>query len=126
MKYTEEEESWLQSQVHLVDDAYRSVPMGDEILDEIAMFTLGVPLSKSFIKVNLALGQERTWRIFLTQPEFVNLPPMLRQEMKCKVSISSTLNVQIFRTNDVLAAFTTYMLLEKSCRNDVCKKNLLL
>jgi len=54
MKYTEEEESWLQSQVHLVDDAYRSVPMGDAILDEIAMFTLGVPLSKSFIKVSIS------------------------------------------------------------------------
>ena len=97
MRYTEEEESWLQSQVHLVLDAYRSVPIADDTLGEIAMFTLGVPLSKNFIKVNLALGHERTWRIFLTQPEFVNLPPFLRHEIKCK-NIFSALALIIARS----------------------------
>ncbi len=41
-----------------------------------------------------------------------------------QVSISSTLNEHLFCTNVVLAAFSMYMYIEKSCRNDVCMKNL--
>jgi len=40
------------------------------------------------------------------------------------VSISSTLNVRIFRTNIVLAAFFYVHAQKKSCRNDVCTKYL--
>ena len=89
MRYTREEELWLLNQVHLVEDAFRSVPIGKDILEEFTMFSLGVPLSKSFIKHVVALGSERTWRIFLTQPEFSNLPANAQYEMKCQKLVSA-------------------------------------
>jgi len=49
---------------------------------------------------------------------------LLLVELPHQVSISSTLNVQIFRTNVVLAVFTTNMQLEKSCQSNVRTKNL--
>jgi hypothetical protein len=94
MRYTKEEELWLQNQVHLVEDAFRSVPIGDEILEEFTMFSLGVPLSKSFMKQVVALGSERTWRIFLTQPEFTNLPTKAQFEVKSRKLLTAfSLNI---------------------------------
>jgi len=53
------------------------------------MFSLGVPLSKSFIKQVVSLGAERTWRIFLTQPEFSNMPAIAQFGVKCQKLFSA-------------------------------------
>jgi hypothetical protein len=42
MVYTDEEECWLQKQIDLLEMAFRSVPMGEEIIEEFAMYSLGV------------------------------------------------------------------------------------
>ena len=79
--YTEEEELWLNKQVHLLDKAFRSVSMGEEIMDEIAMYSLGVPLSKRFLPRVFAACNERVLRIFQTQSEFLDLTFQLQRQL---------------------------------------------
>jgi hypothetical protein len=49
MPYTNEEEAWLTQQIRIVDEAYMSVPVGESLLHEFMMYSLGVPLSKSYM-----------------------------------------------------------------------------
>ena len=74
MPYTQEEECWLQNQIQEVEAAYQSVPIGEELLEEFTMFSLGVPLSKSYLKSVMSLGLERARRMFQAQPQFTVLP----------------------------------------------------
>jgi len=73
MAYTDEEEAWLNKQLQHYNDAYLSVPMGEEILKEAMMNSLGVPLSKTFFTKNFAIYLERFWRIVKHNPELTNL-----------------------------------------------------
>jgi hypothetical protein len=82
IKYTQNEELWILMQVQQVEDAFRSVPIGEEILEEFTMVSLGVPLSKHFLTEVIALGMERAWRVFQTQTEFNDLSTALQCEMK--------------------------------------------
>jgi len=81
MVYTEEEERWLQKQVNLIETAFKSVPMGEEILKEFAMYSLGVPLSKSHLSRVFAVSNERIWRILQTQSEFLDLTFQLQLQL---------------------------------------------
>jgi hypothetical protein len=81
MVYTEEEERWLQKQVELLDKAFRSVSMGEEIMEEVAMYSLGVPLSKRYLSRVFAVCHERVWRIFQTQSEFLDLTFQLQRQL---------------------------------------------
>ena len=74
MPYTNEEEAWLKRQLQLVDDAYMSVPVGETITKEFMMFSLGVPLSKSYMVNFFSIIRERIWRIFKVHPDFEDLP----------------------------------------------------
>ncbi len=49
MVYTNEEECWLQKQIDLLEMAFRSVPMGEEIMEEFAMYSLGVKFHQHFM-----------------------------------------------------------------------------
>ena len=73
MAYTDEEEAWLNKQLQHYNDAYLSIPMGEDILKEAMMNSLGVPLSKTFFAKNFAICLERFWRIVKHNPDLTNL-----------------------------------------------------
>jgi hypothetical protein len=50
LPYTEEEESWLVQQFRLLDEAHNSVSFGEEITREFMMYSLDVPVSKTYMK----------------------------------------------------------------------------
>ena len=70
MPYTGEEEAWLKKQLKLVDEAFRSVPIGENVMHEFMMYSLGVPLSRSYMATFFSILRERIWRIFKVHPEF--------------------------------------------------------
>jgi hypothetical protein len=84
MVYTEEEECWLQRQLSLLETAFRSVPIGEETLEEIAMHSLGVPVSKSNLPRAFSVSLERTLRMFKTQTECLDLTSDLQKQILMK------------------------------------------
>jgi hypothetical protein len=82
LQYSQEEELWLETQVQLIETAFRSVPIGEHILEEFTMVSLCVPVSKNFLKECFEVGKERCWRMFFTQQEFVDLPTSSQLEIK--------------------------------------------
>ena len=70
MTYTIEEEAWLSHQLRLVDEAFRSVPMGSDIMYEFMMHSLGVPLSRNYMANVFSVMLERVRRVFCSHPDF--------------------------------------------------------
>jgi hypothetical protein len=81
MPYTQEEEGWLNYQICQMETAFRSVSIGEELLNEFTMYSLGVPLSKSYMKTALSFGMERVWRMFKTHSEFTSLPTVYQGDI---------------------------------------------
>ena len=75
MPYTREEESWLQNQIRIINEAYLSLPAGQDLIEEFTMYSLGVPLSKSLAASGMSMIYERVTRMCRSQPEFNRLPP---------------------------------------------------
>jgi len=50
IKFTNEEELWLNSQLVKLQEAHWSVPFGEETTNEFMMYSLEVPVSKKFMK----------------------------------------------------------------------------
>ena len=73
MSYTDEEERWIKLQSSHVDEAFRTVPIGDEMLNEFSMYSLGVPLSRRYMKSVVSITLERMWRVLRVHPEFQEL-----------------------------------------------------
>jgi hypothetical protein len=69
MPYTQEEEKWLEHQFDLIDTAYQSVSLGEELLQELMEYFQGTPLSIHFCSSAAAIGRERVWRIARTQED---------------------------------------------------------
>jgi len=61
-------------QVKQVDQAFRSVPAGMDIIHEFMMHSLGVPLSKTFMPSVLVMMLERVRRVLNIHPEFEEMP----------------------------------------------------
>jgi len=97
IKYTQNEEFWLLAKVREVEDAFKSVPIPSDILEEFTMVNLGVPLSKHYFAETTALGMERAWKIFLTQPECSSLPVSIQTEIKSS-RVASTVAMVYART----------------------------
>ena len=53
LPYTEEEESWLVQQFRLLDEAHSSVSLGEDTTREFMMYSLDVPVSKTYMKGKL-------------------------------------------------------------------------
>lgn len=81
MSYTREEERWFEKQLGLIDEVFRSVTIGDEILNEFFMFSLGVPLSRNYMKSVISITLERVWRLFNAHPDFEELPSHSQLDM---------------------------------------------
>lgn len=81
MSYTDEEERWLKLQSSHVDEAFRTVPIGDEMLNEFSMYSLGVPLSRRYMKSVFSITLERMWRVLRVHPEFQELSGQAQREV---------------------------------------------
>ena len=84
MTYTQEEELWLDKQFKHMEEAFRSVTIGDEIMNEFFMYSLGVPLSKKYMKNVVTLTLERMWRVFNIHQEFRELPVSTQRQLMAK------------------------------------------
>ncbi len=87
MVYTQEEERWLQNQLELLETAFRSVPIGEEIIEEFAMYSLGVPVSKSNLPRVFNVYLERILRMFKTQSEGLDLTSEIQMKILNKNSL---------------------------------------
>ena len=79
--YSIEEEKWIQLQLEKFDFAFKKIPLGDELIKEVLMYSLGVPLSKSFMANNMAVYLERYLMVMKIHPEFNNLSPSRQQKL---------------------------------------------
>lgn len=70
MSYTQEEEAWMERQLKQFDQAFRSVEVGMDLINEFVMHCLGVPLSKTFFPTGLVVMLERIRRLLNQHPEF--------------------------------------------------------
>ena len=68
--YTSEEELWSQWQWVSFKSAYRSVPLGKDIVDEFVRHSLGEPVSSSFVPRSIAVFVERFLRVLQLHAEF--------------------------------------------------------
>ncbi len=64
LPYTEEEESWLDQQFRLLDEAHGSVSFGEDTTREFMLYSLDVPVSKTYMK-----GKRSTYNSFRVQLE---------------------------------------------------------
>ena len=81
LKYTAEEEGWLMNRFSSMDETYFSVGMGDDLMKEYVMFSLGVPMSKSFFPNTANAFGERNMRIMQQHPEFNALSDLDQMRM---------------------------------------------
>ena len=94
MPYTLEEEAWLINQFRLVDNAFRSVPAGKELLHEFLMNSLGTPLSKNYMQSVFRMMMERVRKVWYIHPEFEELPVAVQRSLlRSHISIPHALFV---------------------------------
>ena len=84
MPFTREEEAWLERQLSLVDAAYRSVPVGEELTSAFMMHSLGVPLPESHMPNIFRVAMERVRKILTVQTEFQELPVATQRRLLMK------------------------------------------
>ena len=73
LRYSKEEEIWIQSQLNKFDTAWRKIPLGEEQIKEFLMYSLDVPLSKGYMAKSMATFVERYRMVLKIHPEFNNL-----------------------------------------------------
>ena len=81
MTFTMEEEAWLNQQLHMVAEAFRSVPAGRDMLHEFLMYSLGVPLSRNHMPNVFKMLLERVRRVFGIHPEFEGLSVAVQRNL---------------------------------------------
>ena len=67
-------------QLEMVEQEFLAIPVGEEIVYEFMMYSLGVPLSKKYMPTLFSILNERLVRIFKMHPEFEELP--IRSQLK--------------------------------------------
>jgi hypothetical protein len=70
MGFTREEESWMQNQFKLMEDAYCSVTQGQEFIDDFLKVSQGQPIPPSSPVFSKQCYMERVMRIFNIHSEF--------------------------------------------------------
>jgi len=68
-----EEGKWLENQLSLLDSAFASVNLGEEIVKEAVMYSFDVPVSKHFTPHVIRVMTERVRKVMILHPEFRNL-----------------------------------------------------
>ena len=99
--YSHHEENWLQGQLEKFDVAIRSAPLGEDLMNEFIMYTMDVPLSKTFMPMSMKIFNERFRRVLKIHPEFNN--------------VSQSEQESLWRSNSIYATALTVAYLE-SCK----------
>ena len=73
MKYTREEEAWVQDQFRLLEEAFCSVKLDGKFLDHFVSLAQGFPVPGDSVLCMMGYFRERIWRMFNIHPEFKNL-----------------------------------------------------
>jgi len=84
--YSTEEESWLMNQFDLIEQAFRSVSLGDQMIKEFIMTSVGIPLPRDHMANIFAIFLERIWRVYRIHPEFLEMPTHQQKELITKNS----------------------------------------
>jgi hypothetical protein len=69
-----EEERWLFQKFDAFNKAYHEVSFGEDLVNEIVMYTYDVPVSKHFMPRLMSVWGERFRRVMATHEEFIRLP----------------------------------------------------
>jgi len=64
-----------------MDEAYRSVIVGGNFVDNFFLHFLGKPTPSTFVPTYLSAVVERLWRTLMTIPEFQDLPSALKLQV---------------------------------------------
>ena len=79
--YSDAEEDWLQAQLKMTDESIWSVPMGEDVIRELLLFSIGVIPSRNFIYATSQAFYERICRVLEVRPEFQALLPDLKRQL---------------------------------------------
>ena len=69
------------NQFTLIEKAFRSVSVSEQLVQEFMMAALGIPLPKHHAPNIMAIFMERIWRVYRIHPEFVEMPTQLQLEL---------------------------------------------
>ena len=73
LKYSLDEENWVHNKLHIFDECWKKVPIGEDLVSEFVMFSYDVPLSKSYAPKHLANFNERYRLMMKMHSEFTDL-----------------------------------------------------
>ncbi len=85
-KYSIDEELWFQNQLDQIQRCFDSVSLGEDLMKEFAMYSLGVPMSKHFMPASVAVFLERFNRVMRIHPEFYKLSDE-KQRQLCQQNV---------------------------------------
>lgn len=71
--YTTNEESWYESHQRLLSETYYSIPLGEDVCEELVKCSLGVPISPTMSMKLSQILTERAQRMFLMHQEIMNM-----------------------------------------------------
>ncbi len=109
-KFAYNEEHWLQGQFALLKTCYESVSLGEDHMKEVAMYSLGVPLSKHFMPHMITVAVERFTRAMDQHPEVAALSEPKRSWLHAKnIMVCVALNVAKLETCKSGCEQLTYM-----------------
>ena len=80
-RFSDEEDSWLNNQLDHFDQVWHSVPLGEDHIREVIMFSYDVPTSKSFVRNGVSVFNERFKRIMLNHDCFSQLPQNVQSQI---------------------------------------------
>ena len=73
--FTIEEDHWLKGRLEQAQELLWSVPIGEEVLRELLLFSIGVVPSRFFVSAICRVFVERIWRVLDAQTGENNVQP---------------------------------------------------
>jgi hypothetical protein len=78
---TLEENLWTENRLQQTQDALWSVPIGEDVLKEFLLFSIGVLPSTNFLSRMCSVFHERIWMVLELHPEFEALPDDVKRKV---------------------------------------------
>ena len=103
MAYTDEEEAWLKKQLELFKENFYSVPLGEDLMKEAMMNSLGVPFCKNFMNKKYAIFLERLWRVGRFNPELSSMT--IKETEQLKLNCRQALGLYISKLENISNGF---------------------
>jgi hypothetical protein len=80
ISYSTEDETWLVGQFNLIEQAFRSLSIGEKMIEEFMLFSEGVPIPKDHMPKFFAINFERILRIYQIHSDFAELPSQFQAD----------------------------------------------